>query len=160
MEETSENTKSNSTLEQAIAARRTFAIISHPDAQNNAHRKAPFVRQCHRAGRERARQKEPTQYHVRLDGNGTQSAVFPYRPPCCNFPIKITSSICLIRPGIRIFLKIPIEHLPQWIVLSWCWMPPKALNDRHANSFDVCRKRGIPIFTFIEPTGSSYAVTA
>ena len=137
-------------LKREVAARRTFAIISHPDAgQDHAHREAAALRRRHpprrlgqaAAGAQRARDQ-------RLDGDRAaarhldlvqRAAVRVPRAP--DQPARHAGPPRLQRGH--------LPHAGRRRLRVMLIDSAKGVEPQTIKLFQVCRMRGIPIFTFI-----------
>ena len=77
------------------------------------------------------------------------SAVFRSPQPSCNFLIKSTSSTCLDTPGHQDFSEDTYRTLSAVDSAVMVMDAAKGIEPQTLKLFEVCRKRGIPIFTFI-----------
>jgi peptide chain release factor 3 len=149
VEEISVNTKSNTTLEKAIAARRTFAIISHPDAGKTTltEKLLLYGNAIELAGNVRAKknQRSTTSDWMAMErerGISISSTVlqFPYKQYVINL---------LDTPGHQDFSEDTYRTLAAVDSAVMVLDVAKGIEPQTRKLFDVCRKRGIPVFTFI-----------
>ncbi len=139
----------NDTLEQAIATRRTFAIISHPDAGKTTltEKLLLYGNAIDLAGNVRAKrnQRSTTSDWMAMErerGISISSTIlqFPYK----GFVINLLDT-----PGHQDFsedtYRTPSAVDSAVMVLD----AAKGIEPQTRKLFDVCRQRGIPIFTFI-----------
>ena len=97
-------------LEQAVEKRRTFAIISHPDAGKQQSLNsccflaASFVRQERSRRKKREILPSPTGWKLK------RNAEFQLRVPSCSLIMTTRGSLFWIRLVTRTFRKIPIER--------------------------------------------------
>ncbi len=136
-------------LADQIAARRTFAIISHPDAGKTTltEKLLLYGNAIHLAGSVRARRN---QRHSRSDwmaiererGISVTSTVlqFPYRSRVINL---------LDTPGHEDFSEDTYRTLAATDSAVMVLDAAKGIEAQTRKLFEVCRRRGIPIFTFI-----------
>ncbi len=150
MEElTLSNINSNTHLEQAIAMRRTFAIISHPDAGKTTltEKLLLYGNAIELAGNVRAKrnQRSTTSDWMAMErerGISISSTVlqFPYK----GFIINLLDT-----PGHQDFSEDTYRTLAAVDSAVMVLDAAKGIEPQTRKLFDVCRKRGIPIFTFI-----------
>lgn len=136
-------------LEQQVATRRTFAIISHPDAGKTTltEKLLLYGNAIHLAGSVRARRN---QRNTRSDwmkiererGISITSTVlqFPYRGYTVNL---------LDTPGHADFSEDTYRTLAATDSAVMVLDAAKGVEPQTRKLFDVCRQRGIPVFTFI-----------
>jgi peptide chain release factor 3 len=143
-----ENTLPES-LAEHIAARRTFAIISHPDAGKTTltEKLLLYGNAIHLAGSVRARrhQRHATSDWMAIErerGISITSTVlqFPYKGRVINL---------LDTPGHEDFSEDTYRTLAATDSAVMVLDAAKGIEAQTRNLFEVCRKRGIPIFTFI-----------
>ena len=146
-----ENSNGNlqpATLE-AIQARRTFAIISHPDAGKTTltEKLLLYGNAIHLAGSVRARrnQRSATSDWMAMErdrGISITSTVlqFPYKGRVVNL---------LDTPGHQDFSEDTYRTLMAVDSAVMVLDAAKGVEPQTRKLFDVCRRRGIPIFTFI-----------
>ena len=141
--------KSNKTLEQEIAARRTFAIISHPDAGKTTltEKLLLYGNAIELAGNVRAKknQRSTTSDWMAMErdrGISISSTVlqFPYKQYIVNL---------LDTPGHQDFSEDTYRTLAAVDSAVMVLDAAKGIEPQTRKLFDVCRNRGIPIFTFI-----------
>ncbi len=137
------------TLTAAIAARRTFAIISHPDAGKTTltEKLLLYGNAIHLAGSVRARrsQRHATSDWMAIErerGISITSTVlqFPYQDHTLNL---------LDTPGHEDFSEDTYRTLAAVDSAVMVLDAAKGIEAQTRKLFDVCRRRGIPIFTFI-----------
>lgn len=140
---------SNVTLEQAIAIRRTFAIISHPDAGKTTltEKLLLYGNAIELAGNVRAKrnQRSTTSDWMAMErerGISISSTIlqFPYQ----GFVINLLDT-----PGHQDFSEDTYRTLSAVDSAVMVLDAAKGIEPQTRKLFDVCRKRGIPIFTFI-----------
>jgi peptide chain release factor 3 len=136
-------------LEQAVAVRRTFAIISHPDAGKTTltEKLLLYGNAIDLAGNVRARrnQRNTTSDWMAMErerGISITSTVlqFPYK----DFVINLLDT-----PGHQDFSEDTYRTLSAVDSAVMVLDAAKGIEPQTRKLFDVCRKRGIPIFTFI-----------
>lgn len=137
------------TLQQEIARRRTFAIISHPDAGKTTltEKLLLYGGALHLAGSVRARknQRAATSDWMELEkerGISITSTVlqFEYREHCINL---------LDTPGHKDFSEDTYRVLTAVDSVIMVIDAAKGIEERTRKLFEICRLRGIPIFTFM-----------
>ncbi|MCB9418688.1 MAG: peptide chain release factor 3 [Ardenticatenaceae bacterium] len=140
---------SNGNLAAEIAARRTFAIISHPDAGKTTltEKLLLYGNAIHLAGSVRARrdQRSATSDWMAMErerGISITSTVlqFPYNGRTINL---------LDTPGHQDFSEDTYRTLTAADSAVMVLDAAKGVEAQTRKLFDVCRQRGIPIFTFI-----------
>lgn len=140
---------SNGNLTAEIAARRTFAIISHPDAGKTTltEKLLLYGNAIHLAGSVRARrdQRSATSDWMAMErerGISITSTVlqFPYNGRIINL---------LDTPGHQDFSEDTYRTLTAADSAVMVLDAAKGVETQTRKLFDVCRQRGIPIFTFI-----------
>jgi peptide chain release factor 3 len=133
----------------AIAARRTFAVISHPDAGKTTltEKLLLYGNAIELAGNVRARknQRSTTSDWMEMErerGISITSTVlqFPYRGHTINL---------LDTPGHQDFSEDTYRTLSAVDSAVMVIDAAKGIEPQTLKLFEVCRKRGIPIFTFI-----------
>jgi peptide chain release factor 3 len=136
-------------LAAAIAARRTFAIISHPDAGKTTltEKLLLYGNAIHLAGSVRARrsQRHATSDWMAMErerGISITSTVlqFPYQGHIVNL---------LDTPGHEDFSEDTYRTLAAVDSAVMVLDAAKGIEAQTRKLFEVCRRRGIPIFTFI-----------
>ena len=141
------NTDQN--LEQAIARRRTFAIISHPDAGKTTltEKLLLYGNAIELAGNVRAKrnQRSTTSDWMAMErerGISISSTIlqFPYK----DFVINLLDT-----PGHQDFSEDTYRTLSAVDSAVMVLDAAKGIEPQTRKLFDVCRQRGIPIFTFI-----------
>ncbi len=139
----------NIPLHNAIAARRTFAIISHPDAGKTTltEKLLLYGNAIELAGNVRARknQRATTSDWMEMErerGISITSTIlqFPYRGCVINL---------LDTPGHQDFSEDTYRTLSAVDSAVMVMDAAKGIEPQTLKLFEVCRKRGIPIFTFI-----------
>jgi peptide chain release factor 3 len=137
------------TTPQEIARRRTFAIISHPDAGKTTltEKLLLYGGALHLAGSVRARknQRAATSDWMELEkerGISITSTVlqFEYRDHCINL---------LDTPGHKDFSEDTYRVLTAVDSVIMVIDAAKGIEERTRKLFEICRLRGIPIFTFM-----------
>lgn len=143
------NTAKNNLLSQAIAARRTFAIISHPDAGKTTltEKLLLYGNAIELAGNVRARrnQRATTSDWMEMErerGISITSTIlqFPYDGHIVNL---------LDTPGHQDFSEDTYRTLSAVDSAVMVIDAAKGIEPQTLKLFEVCRKRGIPVFTFI-----------
>ncbi|GAB4581536.1 MAG: peptide chain release factor 3 [Anaerolineales bacterium] len=136
-------------LSEAIASRRTFAIISHPDAGKTTltEKLLLYGNAIDLAGNVRARrnQRATTSDWMEMErerGISITSTIlqFPYRDHILNL---------LDTPGHQDFSEDTYRTLSAVDSAVMVMDAAKGIEPQTLKLFEVCRKRGIPIFTFI-----------
>src|SRR5688500_4844402 len=144
-----ESTTHSASLAAAIAARRTFAIISHPDAGKTTltEKLLLYGNAIHLAGSVRARrsQRHATSDWMAMErerGISITSTVlqFPYQGHIVNL---------LDTPGHEDFSEDTYRTLAAVDSAVMVLDAAKGIEAQTRKLFEVCRRRGIPIFTFI-----------
>lgn len=142
-------TYANRTLEEAIAIRRTFAIISHPDAGKTTltEKLLLYGNAIELAGNVRAKrnQRSTTSDWMAMErerGISISSTIlqFSYR----GFVINLLDT-----PGHQDFSEDTYRTLSAVDSAVMVLDAAKGIEPQTRKLFDVCRQRGIPIFTFI-----------
>lgn len=142
-----ETTDSN--IAKEVAKRRTFAIISHPDAGKTTltEKLLLYGKAIHMAGSVRARrnQKNAVSDWMKMEkerGISITSTVlqFPYKDHIVNL---------LDTPGHQDFSEDTYRTLTAADSAVMVLDAAKGVEAQTLKLFTVCRKRGIPIFTFI-----------
>jgi peptide chain release factor 3 len=140
---------SNHPLEQAIANRRTFAIISHPDAGKTTltEKLLLYGNAIELAGNVRAKknQRSTTSDWMAIErerGISISSTIlqFPYQAFVLNL---------LDTPGHQDFSEDTYRTLSAADSAVMILDAAKGIEPQTLKLFEVCRRRGIPIFTFI-----------
>ncbi len=140
---------SSRTVAEEIARRRTFAIISHPDAGKTTltEKLLLYGGALHLAGSVRARknQRSATSDWMELErerGISITSTVlqFEYADHCVNL---------LDTPGHKDFSEDTYRVLTAVDSVVMVIDAAKGIEDRTRKLFEICRLRHIPIFTFI-----------
>ena len=136
-------------LEHGIAIRRTFAIISHPDAGKTTltEKLLLYGNAIDLAGNVRAKrnQRSATSDWMAMErerGISISSTIlqFPYRGYVINL---------LDTPGHQDFSEDTYRTLSAVDSAVMVLDAAKGIEPQTRKLFEVCRKRGIPIFTFI-----------
>ncbi len=151
MEEISINYQPNTNmdLKQATSIRRTFAIISHPDAGKTTltEKLLLYGNAIELAGNVRAKknQRGATSDWMAMErerGISITSTIlqFPYK----NFVVNLLDT-----PGHQDFSEDTYRTLAAVDSAVMVLDAAKGIEPQTRKLFDVCRKRGIPIFTFI-----------
>jgi peptide chain release factor 3 len=139
----------NIPLGESIAARRTFAIISHPDAGKTTltEKLLLYGNAIELAGNVRARrnQRSTTSDWMEMErerGISITSTIlqFPYQDHIVNL---------LDTPGHQDFSEDTYRTLSAVDSAVMVMDAAKGIEPQTLKLFEVCRKRGIPIFTFI-----------
>jgi peptide chain release factor 3 len=139
----------NHQLSEQIAARRTFAIISHPDAGKTTltEKLLLYGNAIHLAGSVRARRNQRSTRSDWMEmererGISITSTVlqFPYQGRVINL---------LDTPGHEDFSEDTYRTLAATDSAVMVLDAAKGIEAQTRKLFDVCRQRGIPIFTFI-----------
>jgi peptide chain release factor 3 len=134
---------------QAVTSRRTFAIISHPDAGKTTltEKLLLYGYAIELAGNVRARrnQRNTTSDWMEMErerGISITSTVlqFPYK----NYIINLLDT-----PGHQDFSEDTFRTLSAVDSVIMILDAAKGIEPQTRNLFEVCRKRGIPIITFI-----------
>lgn len=138
-----------SEITQEISSRRTFAIISHPDAGKTTltEKLLLYGNAIHEAGNVRARrnQKNSTSDWMKMErerGISISSTVlqFPYK----GFTVNLLDT-----PGHQDFSEDTYRTLMAADAAVMVLDAAKGVEPQTRKLFDVCAKRGIPVFTFI-----------
>lgn len=141
--------ENQTSLTDAIAARRTFAIISHPDAGKTTltEKLLLYGNAIELAGNVRARknQRSATSDWMEMErerGISITSTIlqFPYQGHVVNL---------LDTPGHQDFSEDTYRTLSAVDSAVMVIDAAKGIEPQTLKLFEVCRKRGIPIFTFI-----------
>ena len=137
------------TIAQAVASRRTFAIISHPDAGKTTltEKLLLYGNAIELAGNVRARrnQRNTTSDWMEMErerGISITSTVlqFPYK----DFVINLLDT-----PGHQDFSEDTFRTLAAVDSAVMVLDAAKGIEPQTRKLYEVCRKRGIPLFTFI-----------
>ena len=137
------------TLKKQINMRRTFAIISHPDAGKTTltEKLLLYGNAIHLAGSVRARrnQRSATSDWMKMEqerGISITSTVlqFPYKGHVVNL---------LDTPGHQDFSEDTYRTLTAADCAVMVLDAAKGIEEQTLKLFEVCRQRGIPVFTFI-----------
>jgi len=143
------NRTQNISMTEAIAARRTFAIISHPDAGKTTltEKLLLYGNAIELAGNVRARrnQRATTSDWMEMErerGISITSTIlqFPYQDHVINL---------LDTPGHQDFSEDTYRTLSAVDSAVMVIDAAKGIESQTLKLFAVCRKRGIPVFTFI-----------
>ena len=143
------NLPQSTPLNESISARRTFAIISHPDAGKTTltEKLLLYGNAIELAGNVRARrnQRATTSDWMEMErerGISITSTIlqFPYRDQIINL---------LDTPGHQDFSEDTYRTLSAVDSAVMVIDAAKGIEPQTLKLFEVCRKRGIPIFTFI-----------
>ncbi len=143
------NPISTRSLSESIAARRTFAIISHPDAGKTTltEKLLLYGNAIELAGNVRARrnQRSTTSDWMEMErerGISITSTIlqFPYQ----NYILNLLDT-----PGHQDFSEDTYRTLSAVDSAVMVIDAAKGIEPQTLKLFEVCRKRGIPIFTFI-----------
>ncbi|MBC7878158.1 MAG: peptide chain release factor 3 [Anaerolineales bacterium] len=143
------NTTQSIPLREAIATRRTFAIISHPDAGKTTltEKLLLYGNAIELAGNVRARrnQRATTSDWMEMErerGISITSTIlqFPYQGNIINL---------LDTPGHQDFSEDTYRTLSAVDSAVMVIDAAKGIEPQTLKLFEVCRKRGIPVFTFI-----------
>ncbi|MCP4416047.1 MAG: peptide chain release factor 3 [Chloroflexi bacterium] len=136
-------------LRKQVNARRTFAIISHPDAGKTTltEKLLLYGNAIHLAGSVRARrnQRSATSDWMKMEqerGISITSTVlqFPYKDHIVNL---------LDTPGHQDFSEDTYRTLTAADCAVMVLDAAKGVEEQTLKLFEVCRRRGIPVFTFI-----------
>ena len=132
-------------ITREIARRRTFAIISHPDAGKTTltEKLLLYGGAVHLAGvRERAqgaaRTRPPTGW------SWSSSAASPSPPPCCSSSTTAAASTCSTRPGHQDFSEDTYRTLTAVDSAVMVIDAAKGVEPQTRKLFEVCRQRGHP----------------
>ncbi len=143
------NLEKRTSLGESIAARRTFAIISHPDAGKTTltEKLLLYGNAIELAGNVRARknQRSTTSDWMEMErerGISITSTIlqFPYQEHIINL---------LDTPGHQDFSEDTYRTLSAVDSAVMVIDAAKGIEPQTLKLFEVCRKRGIPIFTFV-----------
>ncbi len=143
------NLEKRTSLGESIAARRTFAIISHPDAGKTTltEKLLLYGNAIELAGNVRARknQRSTTSDWMEMErerGISITSTIlqFPYQEHVINL---------LDTPGHQDFSEDTYRTLSAVDSAVMVIDAAKGIEPQTLKLFEVCRKRGIPIFTFV-----------
>ncbi len=149
MPDMSESKSDNGQLKEEIKKRRTFAIISHPDAGKTTltEKLLLYGNAIHLAGSVRARksQRLVTSDWMKMEqerGISITSTVlqFPYKGHIINL---------LDTPGHQDFSEDTYRTLTAADCAVMVLDAAKGVEAQTIKLFEVCRRRGIPVFTFI-----------
>ncbi|MCA9928157.1 MAG: peptide chain release factor 3, partial [Anaerolineales bacterium] len=144
-----ESMSQNGTLQAEIESRRTFAIISHPDAGKTTltEKLLLYGNAIHLAGSVRARknQRSATSDWMKMEqdrGISITSTVlqFPYKGHIVNL---------LDTPGHQDFSEDTYRTLMAADSAVMVLDAAKGVEPQTIKLFEVCQQRGIPVFTFI-----------
>ena len=138
-------------LKREVASRRTFAIISHPDAgQDHAHREAAALRRRDPpGGLGQAEPRRTPRSRPATGWSSSGSAASRSRPACCSSSTAGASINLLDTPGHNDFCEDTYRTLAAADAAVMLIDSVKGVEPQTIKLFQVCRMRGIPIFTFI-----------
>jgi small GTP-binding protein len=133
-----------------ISKRRTFAIISHPDAGKTTlteklllYGGAVQARRLRDGAQKSARARLPTGW------NWKRSAASPSARRCCNSITTASASTCCDTPGHKDFSEDTYRVLTAVDSVVMVIDSAKGIEPQTRKLFEVCRQRGVPIFTFM-----------
>ena len=141
--------KTKEAIAEEVSRRRTFAIISHPDAGKTTltEKLLLYGNAIHQAGNVRARrnQRSATSDWMKMEqerGISITSTVlqFPYKNHIVNL---------LDTPGHQDFSEDTYRTLSAADCAVMVLDAAKGVETQTRKLFEVCRQRGIPVFTFI-----------
>ncbi len=136
-------------LQQEIEKRRTFAIISHPDAGKTTltEKLLLYGQAIHMAGSVRARrnQRAATSDWMEME----QERGISITSTVLQFPYKGFTVNLLDTPGHQDFSEDTYRTLMATDSAMMVLDAAKGVEAQTRKLFDVCRQRGIPVFTFI-----------
>ena len=136
-------------LQQEIAKRRTFAIISHPDAGKTTltEKLLLYGQAIHMAGSVRARrdQRAATSDWMAME----QERGISITSTVLQFPYKGFTVNLLDTPGHQDFSEDTYRTLMATDSAMMVLDAAKGVEAQTRKLFEVCRQRGIPVFTFI-----------
>ncbi len=139
----------NQELAQQVNMRRTFAIISHPDAGKTTltEKLLLYGKAIHLAGSVRARrnQKNATSDWMKME----QERGISITSTVLQFPYKGHTINLLDTPGHQDFSEDTYRVLMATDSAVMVLDAAKGIEPQTVKLFEVCRQRGIPIFTFI-----------
>ena len=125
---------SSDALAREVARRRTFAIISHPDAGKTTltEKLLFYAGALHLAGAVQARsnQRAAKSDWMELE----QARGISITSTALQFDYRVYGSICSIRRATKTSAKTPTVPLWRWIVRSWSLTAPKVSSRRPKNS--------------------------
>lgn len=140
---------SNKELVEEIQARRTFAIISHPDAGKTTltEKLLLYGNAIHLAGSVRARrnQRSATSDWMKME----QERGISITSTVLQFPYKGHTVNLLDTPGHQDFSEDTYRTLMAADSAVMVLDAAKGVEPQTIKLFEVCRRRGIPVFTFI-----------
>lgn len=146
---TNENGQFNGQLVQQINSRRTFAIISHPDAGKTTltEKLLLYGNAIHLAGAVRSRktQRAATSDWMQME----QERGISITSTVLQFPYKGHTINLLDTPGHQDFSEDTYRTLMAADSAVMVLDAAKGVEPQTIKLFEVCRQRGIPIFTFI-----------
>ncbi|KAA3665362.1 MAG: peptide chain release factor 3 [Chloroflexi bacterium] len=139
----------NATLKETIESRRTFAIISHPDAGKTTltEKLLLYGNAIHLAGSVRARknQRSATSDWMKME----QDRGISITSTVLQFPYKGHTVNLLDTPGHQDFSEDTYRTLMAADSAVMVLDAAKGVEPQTIKLFEVCRQRGIPVFTFI-----------
>lgn len=137
------------TLEKEINTRRTFAIISHPDAGKTTltEKLLLYGNAIHLAGsvRSRKNQRSATSDWMKME----QERGISITSTVLQFPYKGHTINLLDTPGHQDFSEDTYRTLMAADSAVMVLDAAKGVEPQTIKLFEVCRRRGIPVFTFI-----------
>lgn len=146
---TSQNGNLNGPIAQEIESRRTFAIISHPDAGKTTltEKLLLYGNAIHLAGavRSRKNQRTATSDWMKME----QERGISITSTVLQFPYKGHTMNLLDTPGHQDFSEDTYRTLMAADSAVMVLDAAKGVEAQTIKLFEVCRQRGIPIFTFI-----------
>ena len=137
-------------LRAEVASRRTFAIISHPDAGKTTltEKLLLYGGAVHLAGSVRAKARRPP-HHQRLDGDREAARHLRLDAACCSSTTAAGSINLLDTPGHNDFCEDTYRTLAAADCAIMLIDSVKGVEPQTIKLFQVCRMRGIPIVTFV-----------
>ncbi|GAB4281066.1 MAG: peptide chain release factor 3 [Candidatus Promineifilaceae bacterium] len=136
-------------LAEAVKSRRTFAIISHPDAGKTTltEKLLLYGNAIHLAGSVRARrnQRAATSDWMQME----QERGISITSTVLQFPYKGYTINLLDTPGHQDFSEDTYRTLMAADCAVMVLDAAKGVEEQTIKLFEVCRQRGIPVFTFI-----------
>ncbi len=137
-------------LEEQVARRRTFAIISHPDAgKTTLTEKLLLYRRRDPPRRRRSRRAAPPATPPPTGWSWSGSAASRSPRACCSSSTPATRSTCSTRPATQDFSEDTYRTLVAADSAVMLLDNRNGVEERTRQLFDVCKRRRMPIFTFV-----------
>ena len=137
------------TNETPAARRRTFAIISHPDAGKTTLTEKLLLYGGAVSWRDRLRLAGTAASGLRLDVDRARARHLDFVARCCPFPITGRQLNLLDTPGHQDFSEDTYRTLTAVDSAVMVLDAARGIEPQTLKLFEVCRMRHTPIFTFI-----------